>query len=506
MSVANRGAGILLHYVTEAVRILTAFFMTPWLLRLLGQREYGLYQLAVSVIAWLGLINFGFGSSYLRSFSQYQAEKDETGLARLNGMFFLIFSLLAALGLLCGNLLAAFGELVFGSGLTEAELAQGERLLQGLALNLSLTLLNVPFDGYLAAREQFVYQKLLRLAQTALNPLLLLPLLLAGYGSESMVWISLLLSAAALAGNGFRCFCHLGMTISFRKLPFSQLRSLWQFAFFIFLNQLIDQINWSVDKLLLGRMAGTAAVAVYGVGAQLHAIYMQLSIGISSVFLPKVNRIAARTEDNGPLSRLMADVGRLQGMVLMLPLSGFLFFGRPFLALWAGDGYEKAYAVALLLMVPVTVPLMQNLGIEIQRARNAHHTRSLVYTCLALGNVLLSILLIPRWGPSGAAAGTAVSLILGNGLFMNWYYQKRLKLDMLLYWREIVRLIPVWLAACIGGAGISLVWKITGWYSFLGAAAAYSVLYCGLLWRLGLKPGEKQRLLSLLSKKKRGQA
>ena len=37
---------------------------------------------------------------------------------------------------------------------------------------------------------------------------------------------------------------------------------MWVFTFFIFLNQIIDQINWSVDKFLLGRLAGTTAVAV----------------------------------------------------------------------------------------------------------------------------------------------------------------------------------------------------------------------------------------------------
>ena len=37
-------------------------------------------------------------------------------------------------------------------------------------------------------------------------------------------------------------------------------------------NQIIDQINWSVDKFLLGRFAGTTAVAVYGVGGQINSI------------------------------------------------------------------------------------------------------------------------------------------------------------------------------------------------------------------------------------------
>ena len=46
---------------------------------------------------------------------------------------------------------------------------------------------------------------------------------------------------------------------------------------------IIDQVNWNVDKFLLGRFRGTVAVAVYGLAAQLNSYYMSLSTAISSV-------------------------------------------------------------------------------------------------------------------------------------------------------------------------------------------------------------------------------
>ena len=39
----------------------------------------------------------------------------------------------------------------------------------------------------------------------------------------------------------------------------------------------------------------------------------------------------------------------------------------------------------------MTVPLIQNIGIEIQRAKNMHQFRSKVYFCMAIGNALVSI-------------------------------------------------------------------------------------------------------------------
>lgn len=497
MEAKQRKAGIVLNYLTEGIRILTALVYTPVMLRLLGQREYGLYQMALSVVSYLGLLNFGFGSAYIRYYSRYREAGAEENIARLNGMFLLIFTVLAMICLVCGAILVTGAQLVFGSGLTQWELEKARRLLSVLVVHLALTLVNSVFDSYLTARERFLFQKGVSLVQSILSPFLTLPLLMLGWGSEAVVWISLILAAGTLLMNGIRCRS-LRMGFSVRNLQPSLLREMLGFTFFIFLNQIIDQINWSTDKFLLGRIQGTAAVAVYGIGAQINSLYIQMSTAVSSVFIPKVHQLAAKTRANGELSQLMARVGRLQAVILGLVISGFALFGAAFVRLWAGGGYGQSYFVALLLMIPITIPLIQNLGIEIQRARGKHRVRSVVYACLAAGNVAVSILLIPRWGCIGAAAGTALSLLLGNVLFMNWHYGRCLRLDMKLFWREILSLAPAWALAGLIGMVLSLSTKQGGWGELLGAVALYTTSYAAAMWRFGLNRQEKQQLLELL--------
>ena len=113
-----------------------------------------------------------------------------------------------------------------------------------------------------------------------------------------MVVVTTLITFAQLLANiWFVCF-RLKEKFIFNNFDFSLLRNIWGFTFFIFLNQIIDQINWSVDRFLLGRMIGTAAVAVYGLGGQINSMYLMLSSSISSVFIPRVNRIVAEKDDN----------------------------------------------------------------------------------------------------------------------------------------------------------------------------------------------------------------
>lgn len=500
MQINQRKAGILLNYISEVIKILTALIYTPIMLRLLGQSEYGLYQLVSSTVSYLSLLSLGFGSAYVRYHSRYQVKNDREGIARLNGMFLLVFGTMSALCLVCGGVMTANAQLVFGSGLTTTELAKAQKLMLILIVSMAITFPNSVFSCYVTAHEEFVFQKLLNVVQSLLNPFLTLPLLLLGYGSVAVVAVSALLTAASFVANIWFCVKRLKMRVSFRGLQFSLLKELWGFTFFIFLNEIINQINWSVDKFLLGRMTGTAAVAVYGIGGQINSLYIQMSKAVSNVFVPRVNRIVAESNDNTELTRLMTKVGRVQFLILALIVTGFTFFGQPFIRLWAGEGYEQAYWVALLLIIPVSVPLIQNLGIEIQRAKNMHRARSVVYACLAAGNVVVSIILIPRWGCIGAAAGTAIAMILGNGLFMNWYYHKKIGLNMIDFWKEIISFLPALFLVCLFGAIYGHCGKINGWLSLMASAALYTAVYAAVMWLLGLNKYERRLVGKLLSK------
>ena len=70
---------------------------------------------------------------------------------------------------------------------------------------------------------------------------------------------------------------------------------------------------------------------------------------------------------------------------------------------------------------------------------------------IALANVVISIPLARSYGGVGAAIGTSVSLIIGNGFIMNWYYHARVGLDMKFFWGQILKFIPSLLPPVIIG-------------------------------------------------------
>lgn len=113
----------------------------------------------------------------------------------------------------------------------------------------------------------------------------------------------------------------------------------------------------------------TSAVAIYALGIQFQGIYMGFSSAITSVLLPKVTSMVSNNTDNGELSDLFVKVGRIQFSLLGIIIFGFILFGKEFIILWAGNDYCESYYITLLFLIPLTIPLIQNLGFIILQAK-----------------------------------------------------------------------------------------------------------------------------------------
>ena len=500
MKINQLKAGVILSYVSEAITVLIGLIYTPIMLRLLGQSEYGLYQLASSVIAYLGLLSLGFGSSYVRYYSRYKVKNDTQGIAKLNGMFMTIFIAIGIICVLAGSVLVVNIETMFKNSLTADEVGTAKVLMMLMVFNLAISFPGSVFSSYVTANEQYIFQRVVNILKSLLNPFLTLPLLLIGYKSIGVVVVQTILSISAFAANWVFCKKRIGMIFDFKNFQWGFLKELFAFSFWIFLNQIIDQINWNVDKFILGVFSGTVTVAVYGVASQLNSLYMSFSLSVSNVFVPRVNRIVAQSDDNKTLTDLFTRVGRIQFMILSLIISGLIIFGRYFIEIWAGAEYGDSYIIALMLIVPVTIPLIQNLGIEIQRAKNMHQFRSIIYTIIAVSNVFISIPLAKYYGGIGAAFGTAISLLIGNGLIMNIFYHKKIGLDIIYFWKQILRFVPALIIPSVAGLLIMKYIEFDNVFVYIGLILIYAVIYCVSTWFLGMNQYEKELISAPIKK------
>lgn len=498
----QRSLGVILQYAQMALSIIISLLYTPIMLRILGKNEYGIYNLASSIIAYLSLLSLGFGASYLRFYSRYRKDNDNDSIKRMNGLYITVFSLMGIIALIGGLILAQNAQIFYNETYTTQEIDIARILMSFLAINLAISFPASVFTSYVTAQEKFIFQKVLNLGKTVISPLVNIIFLYLGYGSIGMVISTTVLSIILDVINVFYCFTKLKMQISFRNPNFGLLKGIFIFSLFIAMNQIIDQINWQTDKVILGKVVNGGAVAVYAVGAQINTMFTSFSTAVSSVFTPKVNMIVQENKEDmdKQLTDLFIKVGRIQWFIMFLVLSGFVFFGQFFVSKWAGEGYENAYWVALLLMVPATIPLIQNIGIEIQRAKNKHQFRSIVYLIMAILNVGISILFAMMWGEIGTALGTTISLLVANGLIMNIYYQKKLGINVIEFWKSIGKTLTGMIAPVALGVCLILFYEFNSLLDFGLLVVAYTFVYIISIYFLGMNKEEKGMINSVFKK------
>lgn len=488
--------GAIMSYLLIGLGSIISILYTPIMLRLLGQSEYGLYNLVSSVVSYLGLFSFGFGSAYIKYFSKYRVNKEFDNIAKLNGMFLTIFSVMGIVSIIAGIILVFNTQNIFGSQLSIRELEIAKILMAIMVVNIAISFPAIVFNSYVTANEKFIFQRSLQIIKIVTSPFLILPVLMMGYASIGMAIATTVINFLVEFVNAFYCFRKININFSFKKFDSGLMRELFIFSSFIFMNLVVNQINWNVDRYIIGRFKGTVAVATYSLAAQLNTYYLSFSTALSGVYIPRVNAMVSGDNDNNELSKLFARLGRLQFILLSLIISGLIFFGLAFIRIWAGKDYDESYYIALMLIIPVTLPLLQNLGIEIQRAKNMHKFRSWVYLFIAIGNIFISIPLVKLYGGIGAAAGTAIALVIGNVFIMNWYYHKKVGLNIKLFVNELLKITPALVVPIIVGIAMYYYLNLFDIKILVACITSYTIVFGTSMWFIGMNQYEKNLIIN----------
>lgn len=491
-------AGSILSYLSIFITIIVALLYTPVMLRLLGQSEYGLYSLIGSVVGYLSILDLGLGNAMIRYNARNRAIGDKDAESRLNGMFLVLYSLIGLLTVMVGAVLYFNIENMFAATLTATELQKGRLMTILLIFNFAVSFPLSIFGSIIQAYEKFVFFKLMGIIRSILMPCIMLPFLYAGFGSVAMVVINTVLNIGVLLANLGYCVHVLNIRIHFKRFDYPLLREIAGYSFYIFLTVIVDKIYWSTGQVILGIVSGTMLVAIYAIAMQLITMYIMFSNAIRGVLLPKITMMVANDASNSELSQILIKISRIQYAVMAYILCGFILFGHAFINLWAGPNYNNAYYLVLLIMVPLTVPMIQNIGVVILEAQNRNAFRSIAYAAVAVASVIASIPMAKNFGGVGCALVTSISLIIFPVIIMNVYYHQKIGLNISLFWKNIARMsIPV-AVALLGGYGINYSLAQESILLLAVKIMGFSVVYFIVMWFGGLNVYEKELFISPL--------
>ena len=495
MSKSQLKIGALLSYVVLALQNLVGLVYTPFMLRMMGKSEYGLYSIAASIVAYLTILDLGFGNAIVRYTAKYRAECKQEEQYKMFGMFFLLYCGIGIITLIAGGVLYLNAENIFDASMTSVELQRTKWILVLMVVNLAVTFPFSLFSSIITAYEQFVFQKVVSIVRIVLNTATMVVLLTMGYRAVAMVVVATIFNVVSLGMNFWYCGHYLKIKLKFGKFQWGFLKEVSIYSFWIFLNAIMDRIYWSTGPFVLGAFVGTSVVAVYAVAIQLQQMYMSFSTAISGVFLPKITAMAVKDSDGKAISDLFIKTGRIQYCIMVLVLTGFFLFGRQFIRLWAGEGYDDAYTIAMLFFVPLTVPLIQNLGITILQARNQMKFRSLLYLFISLASLGAQVPLSKYYGGIGCAIAIAGALTLGQIIIMNVYYQAKQRINIVRFWLEILKMSIVPVCLTVAAYYVLQQFSLDSVLELCLGILLYLLVYLPLFFALSMNTYERNLIL-----------
>jgi len=184
-----------------AVRALVAFFFIPYITSVLGETRYGVWVIVFQTINYFVLLDFGLEKTLVRFISRHLGNDDFDSINQTLNTTFIIY-LLAGSAIIVGAWVTStflFDFIKVGN--TELA-AEGKAVLRIIGFYMGVRFYLLPFAGSLGGFHRFDIANGLNIAADIVKALVMVWLLVNGYGLEALAWtiftVSLLGQAAAI--------------------------------------------------------------------------------------------------------------------------------------------------------------------------------------------------------------------------------------------------------------------------------------------------------------------
>lgn len=393
------GAVSLLRLAGGLLLFITQVLLAAWM----GAEDFGLYSYAWAWVAVIATIaGFGFGSTSVRFLASYLVERSS---ARIRGL--VSFGRVTTLA--AGTVAAA------GSILLASILANDSPYLN----SLRFALLAVPALAFLqleaAYARAFGWMTLSTLAEQIGRPVLLIVLGAVLYElrdkSTAEAYVVACLAAYVLATVVQHMMVDRRLRRVMGKGPGEREPALWMrvsAALLLISGAQVIRIN--TDLLLVGTLLEPAELGIYTAAVRT-ATLVSFALGIGSVVAqPQLSALHAR-RNRAELEHFFAATTRWIFLASLLAGIVVVVFGARILEFFGRD-FASGYPSLLILTVGHVLAAVLGPLTSFLMMTGRQDSAAVVHVSSAVANVLLNLVLIPRFGIVGAAFASSLSLII----------------------------------------------------------------------------------------------
>jgi polysaccharide transporter, PST family len=398
----------------KALRLLVGLAVTAWVARYLGPEQFGLFNYALALIALLAVLaNAGLDLVVVRNIVRHPDEVESILGSAL---------LLKALGSAIAVVFALAAAMLLSSGDSRFTW-----MVVLLALSLpaqALDPIELWFRANLQARHAVIARNGAFLVVSVARVLLIFheaPLVAFAWAVLLESWLAALGLITAYRLRG-------GHLLAWRAVA-RHVHELVQQCWPLLLSGVMVGIYLRIDQVMLGRMLGSEAVGIYSAGI----FFSELWYVIPSAIVMSMAPVFAKTREIDPLlyQRQLERLFRWLALASYAAAATMTLISQTLVVLMFGAQYADAAGVLAVhawtgVFVALGVASSQYLMLEDLNRISLQRT-----AVGALLNVALNLVLIPRYGPMGAAWATLMSYAVAT-LFLVQNEASRRCLKMLL--------------------------------------------------------------------------
>lgn len=496
--------GSILSYFGMFIQIFMSIITTPFIVRHIGDASYGVYKIIASFVAYLTVLNFGFGTAGIRYLSEYRITNQKDKEQQLLGFIHVMNIIAACVILAIGYCIYYTMPMIFGNSMSNSEIILARQLFIILIINIIVSVFTDKYSGVINAYEHFVFIKFIDVFRSVLKIILIFLILSVSSNAIFLTIIDLCLNIVIWISE--KCYCGKYLDVKMNSFSlniqlFHEYKEFLLYASGIFVSMIINQLLWNVDSVIIGMRLGAVESAVYAVGTTFSSAFFSASIIVTNMLLPKVVRMVEEGATGSEYTKFTTKVARVQAFIILYMYVAFVVYGKEFISLWMGEGYGEAWTTAILVM---SGTLFSSFVITVQvilRALKKQKVYNTVHLIIFTLNAILTYYAVVIWGINGAAFMTFLTYFIGYFFIMYPYYQKVIKVNIFKVFQGLLLdIIPM---SIVVGIIAWLVNKNTkqSWLLFLLEAVGYTVLYIFGAY-IVMNDDEKRVIIKFLKKNK----
>lgn len=500
----TRGTGIAISYLNTLLNMIFGLILSSFLLRKLGDTEYGLYQTISSFASYLVMLEFGTGTVMARNIAVNRSKNDDSKIISNVSTIWYLTLFLSLLILIVSAVFYFNIQNIYRDTMTKAQVSYSKKIFLFIIAYLVVSFFTQALNGFLLGMENYTFSQTINFIKLIVRTCLLIFIISLKPYAIFIAIIDMCISFSLFISTFFYSKKRYKIKLSIRNFDKKILKESLPLCFSLMLQTIVNQANNSVDKFIIGIKLSMETVALYSVSQYIYSIFSSVTTIPITMYLPQVAKDLGKGLQGKELTDTLIQPCRLICLVGGTILFGFFAVGEQFIIIIYGNAYKAAWIYALIIMIPMFINMANGILINVLDVLKKRHVRSYILLGTTILNITLTIILISDYQIMGAVIATAISTCIGQVFIMNLYYSKILGIKIFYLFKEAFRrIIPIeFIIACITFLFGRLLKNI--YLSFIISGGCFVLLSVIFILNFGLNSFEKIKIKEFWNRIRRG--